>query len=153
MTLTKRDIEGLEKLLEQSDEYTSVIFDWVAPLDQRHLLGHLYDFKSKIEAQIAALKKEEADTEYWTFERDGEIYDADFETRDAAQADADETFAEQCCEDSPRNGETFEEDITLIRFKYDDDGERVILERIDTTVEYEHYHGDYAEHFRQSDYI
>ena len=90
---------------------------------------------------------------YWTFERDGEIYDAEWETQELAQNSADEAFAEQCQEESPSNGEEFSEEITLIRFHYDDDGERVIDERIPGSVDYEHYHGDRAEHFRQSDYI
>lgn len=83
---------------------------------------------------------------FWTFERDGEIYDAEYETQELAQADADEAFAEECQEDSPRNGETFSDEITLIRFHYDDDGEQVIDERIPGSVDYEHYHGDLAEH-------
>lgn len=91
--------------------------------------------------------------QYWTFERDGEIYDAEWETQALAQAEADEAFSEQCQEESPRNGETFSEEIFLLQFHYEDDGERVIDQRIKGSVDYEHYHGDRAEHFRQSDYI
>ena len=91
--------------------------------------------------------------QYWTFERDGEIFDADFETQAEAQTWADDAFAEECQDDSPSNGQSFDAEITLLRFHYDDDGERVIDERIDGMVEYEHYHGDHAELFRQSDYI
>lgn len=83
---------------------------------------------------------------FWTYIVDGEVYDVDFNTQAEAQASADEGFAEQCQEDSPRNGESFSEEIELIRYSYDDDGERVIHERIDGSVDYEHYHGDYAEH-------
>lgn len=90
---------------------------------------------------------------FWTFERDGEIYDAEYATKQEAQNDADEAYAEECQEESPRNGETFEEEIYLIYFTYDDDGERVIDQREKSCVSYEHYHGDRAEHFRQSDYI
>ena len=83
---------------------------------------------------------------HWTFERDGEIFDADFESMKAAMQWADDAFAEQCQEDSPANGESFEEDIFLIEFTYDDDGERAEIQRIPAVVSYEHYHGDMAEH-------
>jgi len=84
---------------------------------------------------------------YWTFiDQDDEIFDGEFKTKEEAVQYADEMFAEKCQEDSPRNGETFEEEITYVRFYYDDDNERQIVERDKTWLEYEHYHGDYAEH-------
>lgn len=83
---------------------------------------------------------------FWTFERDGEKYDAEFKSQAEAQESADDAFAEQCAEDSPRNGDTFDEEIFLIRFYIDDDGETHEVERIKSAVEYEHYHGDLAEH-------
>ena len=85
---------------------------------------------------------------YWTYELDGEIFDADFETRDKADAHAQEDYAESLADESPRNGEVFtRDDYALIEFSYDDDGERVIHVRDDDAVlEYEHYHGDLKEH-------
>ena len=156
MTLKPSDIEDLQDLAEKTGEFTSLIFDWVAPLKSTYLLSHMYDFKTTIENKIQELTKIQADEKaaaiadlpkYWTFEQDGEIYDAEFETEAAAQASADEAFAEQCAEDSPRNGQEFEEDIKLICFSWDDDnGERIVHETKAGTVTYEHYHGDLAEH-------
>lgn len=150
MTLNKSDLEGLKELKQKADDFTSAIFDWVAPLDQRGVLSTMYDFKSVIEKKI-----EELENDYWTFEGDdGEIFDGEFDSQAKAQEYADDRFADKCCDDGEmRNGETASEDIVLIHFKYDDEGEMVEIERVDSTVEYEHYHGDYAEHFRQSDYI
>ena len=85
-------------------------------------------------------------TTYWTFERDGEIFDADFNSMKEALSWADDAFAEQCQEEGPANGEEFEEDIVLIEYTYDDDGERVEKRRVPGVVSYEHYHGDLAEH-------
>ena len=91
---------------------------------------------------------------YWTYERDGDLKDYERATQQEAQAAADEDFDEECSErEGLRNGDMFDDAIELVRFHYDDDGEQIIDERIPSTVEYEHYHGDYAEHFRQSDYI
>lgn len=81
---------------------------------------------------------------YWTYERDGEIFDAEFETQEKAQQYADDIFGEQCDDDGERG--SCSEDITLIEFDYDDDGERVEKQRIPSAVEYEYYHGDFAEH-------
>lgn len=85
---------------------------------------------------------------YWTFERDGEIFDAQFSTQEEAQQWADEGFADECADEGGwRNGETTEADIDLLECEDDEDtGERKILQRIPSTVEYEHYHGDMAEH-------
>lgn len=93
-------------------------------------------------------------TLYWTFERDGEIYDAEFTSKEAALESAEEGFAQQCEDEGGwRNGDTQEAEIELIQFHYDDDGERIIDHREEAVLEWEFYHGDYAEHFRQSDYI
>lgn len=85
--------------------------------------------------------------ELWTYEADGDLYeDGEFSTRGAAEEFADNEFAEQCQEDSPRNGETFSGELTLIRYHRDEEDEMVIDERIESALEYEHYHGDLAEH-------
>lgn len=85
---------------------------------------------------------------YWTFERDGKIFDAEFDTQAEAQQWADEGFADECADEGGfRNGDTAEADIELLEFEWDEEtGERKILQRINSTVEYEHYHGDFAEH-------
>lgn len=91
---------------------------------------------------------------FWTFERDGEVFDAEFSSQKEAQEWADDAFAEQCQEEGPRNSETFSEEIFLLRRYCDENtGDWVEVERIKSAVEYEHYHGDHAEHFKQSDYL
>jgi hypothetical protein len=89
-----------------------------------------------------------AHTLYWTFERDGEVYDAEFVSKEAAQEAADEGFAQQCEDEGGwHNGDTQEADIELIQFHYDDDsGERIIVHREESVVELEYYHGDLKEH-------
>ncbi len=84
---------------------------------------------------------------YWTYVYDGDIYDADFSCKNAAQKAADNWWAERCQDnDDMRNGEVFEEDIELIAYTYDDDNERKLFTTVKSAVEYEHYHGDMAEH-------
>jgi len=83
----------------------------------------------------------------WTYIYDGEICDDDYSCKNAAQKAADDHHQEhiQDIEDM-RNGEVFSDDIELIAYTYDDDGERNIFTTVKSTVEYEHYHGDLAEH-------
>lgn len=50
--LKPSDIEGLEKLKEQADQFVQDCFDWVGPLHETGLLGHLYDLRYKIDATI-----------------------------------------------------------------------------------------------------
>lgn len=83
---------------------------------------------------------------FWTFERDSELQDYEFDTQEEAQYWADEAFAEQCQEESPANNEEFSEEITLVEFSFDDNGERVTHQEIESCVEYVHYHGDRKEH-------
>ena len=93
------------------------------------------------------------DQSFWTYKRDGELQDLEKATQAEAQKAADDAFEEECGDRDLRNGDIVDDEITLVRFHYDDEGEQVIDEELPGTVEYEHYHGDYAEHFRQSDYI
>ena len=85
---------------------------------------------------------------FWTFERDGEVFDAEFDTQAGAQKWADEGFADECADEGGwRNGETTSADIELLEFDWNEEtGERDIKQRVKGTVEYEHYHGDMAEH-------
>jgi hypothetical protein len=86
-------------------------------------------------------------TLYYTFERDGEIFDAEFNTSKEAQAWADDAFEQQCCDEGDfRNGDTASEEIEIIQFYYDDEGERIITHREESTVDFECYHGDFEEH-------
>lgn len=84
---------------------------------------------------------------FWEYEYDGEMSDGEYGSQKAAQAAADELWA-QHCEDSNecmRNGETFSEDIELVAFKQTD-GDPIEIARTKSDVEYEYYHGDMAEH-------
>lgn len=93
---------------------------------------------------------------FWTYEYDGELTELEgLLTSAAAQEAADEWWSDYITEmhDGLRNGDVIDGEIILVRFHLDDDGEQVIDERVPAVVEYEHYHGDRAEHFRQSDYI
>lgn len=56
MALDKYDLEGLQQLLEETNQYVQSIFDWVNPLKHVHLLPKLYDFRRDIEAKIAELE-------------------------------------------------------------------------------------------------
>jgi hypothetical protein len=57
-TLTDRDKEGLEDLISKTEDFISLVFDWVAPLNQRHMLGELYDFKRQAEDALNELGAE-----------------------------------------------------------------------------------------------
>jgi len=84
---------------------------------------------------------------YWTFEAYGERFDHEELTREAAQAKADSWWEEQVLgSESPRNGDEFCEDIIIIEFYIDDDGDQVDVNRYPGVAHYEHYHGDRAEH-------
>lgn len=85
---------------------------------------------------------------YWEYEYDGELSDGEYGSKKAAESAADEWWAEHCNDsyEDMRNGETFEEEIYLVGFKLNDDGDPVEVARIKSSVEYEHYHGDMAEH-------
>lgn len=88
-------------------------------------------------------------TEYfWTFiDSAGEIFDAEFADKAEAHVWADEAFCDECLDEGGwKNGQTASAEIELIKFHYDENGERRIVEREKTTVDFEYYHGDYAEH-------
>ncbi len=143
MTLTKKDLPRLKELNSKIRTFIDEIFDWVSPLGRNSLLSEMYDFKGQLEKTI-----DDLENDYWTYEdKDGEVFDGEFESRQAAHEYAEQKLADRCCDDGDmRNGETREEEIVLIHFKYDDEGEMIKLEREDDTIEYEHYHGDLAEH-------
>lgn len=50
--------------------------------------------------------------------------------------------------DGKRDGHTYKQDFTIVNYKYSDDerGDMIILSKEEVTIEYEHYHGDLAEH-------
>lgn len=91
----------------------------------------------------------------WTYQIEtmDEFSDSDFVGRiaasDAAQVRYNEDRSD--ADDYKHNSEAI---VELIQFYWNDKtGERMVLDRQYETVEYEYYHGDYAEHFNQRDYI
>lgn len=79
---------------------------------------------------------------YWTYILNDEMSDMEGDSQEEAQEAADDEWADRCESDSCA-GET---DITLIRFHYDDDGEKIIVERVESGVEYERGRSMYDEH-------
>lgn len=148
MSLTKKDLPDLIKFRQTLDGFMGQFFDLSAPLGYTRILPELYSLREKVEGTIRAL-----DT-FWTYEDDTGIGDFEFTSKEEAIEYAEDFFAEDIVFDCvPRDGQSFTKDIELLRFEYDEKGERVEVERIPYTVTYTHDHGDRAEHFRQSDYI
>lgn len=141
--LTKKDAKDLRIFREKVDSFTSSLFDWAAPLEKSDLLGAMYSFREFLTKKI-----EELENDYWTFEDENfVIAEETFDTMDQAQDFADKVFFEKCSNRiGLRDGQRIQEDIVLIHFKYDDAGEMSEIERINSKVEYECYHGDRAEH-------
>ncbi len=79
---------------------------------------------------------------YWTYIMNDEMDDMEGETQEDAQQAADDEWCDRCESDSCA-GET---EIELIRFYYDDEGEKKIVKRIDSGVEYARGKSDYDEH-------
>ena len=84
---------------------------------------------------------------HWSFIYDGEENETDYKSKNEAQVAADALYAEkQADNEGMRNGEVFSEDIDLIAYTLNEDGERKLFTTVKSVVEYEHYHGDAAEH-------
>lgn len=142
MTFTKQNIDELKNLMTETGKFTDLIFDWVAPLKRCGMLSTMYDFKAAIQYQIDVLEND-----YWTYQdQDGNIYENEFSTMKEACDHIDAEFAEACLEMEPTNAQTFNRDYELINFKHDSEGEIIEKGRVKYVSEYEHYHGDLAEH-------
>ena len=142
MTLSKKDIDALHDLEDKFEDFKTALFDFVSALEAHDFLERLYAFQAKLDSTIAEIQND-----YWTYVSDtGEMYEGEFDSKEDAQEHADISFSERMAGEDMKNGETAVEDITLVHFKYDDDGDMVEIEREDSTVVHEHYHGDMAEH-------
>ena len=85
-------------------------------------------------------------TEYfYSIIYDGDDFGHEHGTIEAAQAWADDWWAERCEEEGGRNGEVVADEVEIVRchYTYDD---LVEDERIPYRVEHEFYHGDRKEH-------
>lgn len=85
---------------------------------------------------------------FWTIENDGEDMELEMADKDRAVSYAEDLFIEDRMNDDVdwKNGDTEERDVIAIRFYYNDDGDRVEVERSDETLCFEYYHGDLKEH-------
>lgn len=142
MTNTKKEYDDLCVLKQKTEAFTSLAFDWVKTLGQEQVLTALYDFAASIEKKVAEI--EALPDNYWEWHMYGsKKTHGTFATYEQAVKDANETYEESCCADEePGNGDEFESDVVYIQ--YTEDGEE--LRRINGTVYYQHYHGDFAEH-------
>ena len=86
----------------------------------------------------------EQKTYYWTYEDwNYEVSDLECTTREKAQEWADDEWAERCEDGGIGDASA---DIKLIRFYFDDKGEKIIVETIKSSVEYEHQRSNFDEH-------
>lgn len=84
-------------------------------------------------------------TEFWTYIDDGAWKDCEFESRDEAINEATEWLVHE--NDGLKNGQIVRKEIKIIRYRYDDETfEPIVVSEEDFEIEYEHYHGDFAEH-------
>ena len=86
---------------------------------------------------------------HWEYSIGGETYsDGYFGSVEEARESAQNEYADYIVEyEEPRNGEVFSEDLGIVLMEDDEfTGDSEILEILQETVEYEHYHGDLAEH-------
>lgn len=149
MKFTRKDLEDLQCARERAADLSDVLYDLASPLGKVGFLTALYELKVALDKAI-----DEVTNDYWTWETDDGLFDAEFETKEDALIYLSEQFADICTyEGSPRDGATFTKIEVMVHFKYAEDGSKETIETVTETVEYTHYHGDREEHFRQSDYV
>lgn len=73
----------------------------------------------------------------------GETLDLQCDTAEEAYNWFDNDWAERCADNGDKRSCV---DIEVVGYIHDDEGEMVILSREWREVEYEYYHGDFAEH-------
>lgn len=91
-------------------------------------------------------------TSYWTLinlNTDEIMEGEDWKSKEAVIDYLESRFEDEMewVEDK-QNGHTYEQEFTIVNYKYSEDerGDMIILSKEKTTIEYEHYHGDRAEH-------
>lgn len=91
----------------------------------------------------------------WTYSIDSEeLQDCEEPSFAAVQQQAQNDFDLRFEDGNHAHGDTEDATVEYVMFFYDDaTGERRIVRRVHGDVQWECYHGDHAEHFRQSDYI
>lgn len=145
--LTKKDLSDLWELKEAAERFGGLLFDYSTTLEKGEVLAAVQDFVSGLDDII-----DDLENDYWTFydpKTDEIVEDGDWESKEALI-----DYLESCFEDEmgwvegKRNGDVYEQDFTIVNYKYskDDRGDMIILSTEDIKVQYEHYHGDLAEH-------
>jgi len=78
---------------------------------------------------------------YWSFiTEDGDIAELDELSYNAVLDFCTDRFAERCIEDKyPSDGEAFSEDVTFVKFHYDDNDERQIDKRVRAVLEFTYF--------------
>lgn len=71
----------------------------------------------------------------WTYEIDGKILDIESDYKDIVQEFANKMFEELCIENEVSY---CKQPITLIGFEYDENQDKVIIEKIPSEVEYQY---------------
>lgn len=92
-------------------------------LDKTELLDHLRDFEEALNKKIEELSKPKETEYYWTARYEDITYDLE-ESGVGAYNYANETFQQDCVDDDETQCAMRE--IYLIKFHYNDDGEKVI---------------------------
>ena len=90
---------------------------------------------------------------YYEFNLFGDTSEGRYKSREQAIAAANNEHAAHIVDSCyPSNGEVWEETIDILEVTVFEDGD-VSVKDTDVEIQYEHYHGDRAEHFNQGDYI
>lgn len=83
---------------------------------------------------------------FFTFEYDGERFDLECKTEDAAKNYADTWFAERSADLCLKNGQSVEDTGFIIEYRVTEDGDMQDISRQEYKLIYEEYHGDFKEH-------
>lgn len=63
MPLTTKDIDGLIKMISETERFTSMIFDWVSPLGHQTLLEKLYSLQRTANEELQRLQDLETEAQ------------------------------------------------------------------------------------------
>lgn len=108
--------------------------------------------RHRINRIIAKILRKEV---FWDYDLDGAGYDGlEYPSLDAARTSAEESYADYCEEQGGyQNGDVTDVECEFMQYFYNRNGDPCVMRLVTETIEYEYYHGDYAEHFSQRDYI
>lgn len=145
--LTKKDLPDLKELKEAAERFGGLLFDYSTILEKGDVLAIVQNFATDIKNII-----DDLENDYWTFydpKTDEIVEGEDFESKDELIDYLESRFEDEMgWVEGKRNGDIYEQDFTIVNYKYskDERGDMIILSTEDIKVQYEHYHGDLAEH-------